>query len=123
MKVSANGGFTLVEVLAAVCLLSIGLMAVLAAGEAARNTQKRAVYMACGRTIAQNVLEELRSNPSYTLPSTTSPSLPAGNNISMSVTRYPSSSNTQIYYATVTVTWPEGNGTRRIFYETAMARK
>ena len=38
------GGFTLAEVLAAVLLLAIGLLAVIAAAQGARDSQQRAVY-------------------------------------------------------------------------------
>jgi|GEM_PF-933489 len=123
----ASGGFTLVEVLAAVLLLSIALLAILAANSAARETQQRAVNMSIGRNIAQGIIESLRSAgvddvSGMTFP-TQSSSLPAGNSISVSVAPYPNSSEPNLYQALVTVTWPEAAGTRRIRYETLIVRK
>lgn len=123
-RVYKNGGFTLVEVLAAVLLLSIGLLAVLTAESAARNMQQRAVYLSVGRNAAQSAIERLRSNQSYTLSSSTVSGLPAGNKIILSVSSVAGTqSSTGITYARVTVTWPEGSGTKKILYETYISPK
>jgi prepilin-type N-terminal cleavage/methylation domain-containing protein len=119
-----NGGFTLVEVLAAVLLLSIGLLAVLTAGIAARDTQQRAVYTSVGRNAAQSVIEQLRSNQSYTLPSSTVSGLPKGNTIALFTKPVAGpQGGTNLTYASVTVTWAEGNGTHKVFYETYISPK
>ncbi|MHB9036216.1 MAG: type IV pilus modification PilV family protein [Armatimonadota bacterium] len=119
-----NGGFTLVEVLAAVLLLSIGLLAVLSAGSAARETQQRAVYTSIGRNAAQSAIERLRSNQSYTLPSSTVAGLPAGNTITMSKTSIVGPyGGTNLTYASATVTWAEGSSTHKVFYETYISPK
>ncbi|MCE5321929.1 type II secretion system GspH family protein [bacterium] len=124
MNTSRNGGFTLVEVLAAVLLLSIGLLAVLSAGRAAQETQQRAVRMSIGRLAAQSAIEQLRSNQSYTRPSSTVTGLPSGNKIIISVSPVSGSrSATKLIYASVTVTWPEGSGTQKVFYETYISPK
>lgn len=120
-------GFTLVEVLAATMLLSIGLLAVVMSTRAARDYQERAVRLSMGRAIAQSRIDELRSIPIDSLPlqagSTSSPVLPKGNSIVTTVSSYPSSDETDMYRVTVKVLWPEGNGTRTIVYETLIARK
>lgn len=110
--------------LAAVLLLSIGLLAVLTAESAARNMQQRAVYLSIGRNAAQSTIERLRSNQSYTLSSSTVSGLPAGNKIILSVSSVAGTqSSTGITYARVTVTWPEGSGTKKILYETYISPK
>lgn len=122
-----ESGYTLVEVMAAVALLSIGLLAVLTATRAARETQQRALYISTGRAVAQSVIDELRSRQieSITDPITTtsSSSLPPGNSVQATVTRYPNGIETNLYKAVVTVAWPEGNGTRKVVYETLIARR
>jgi prepilin-type N-terminal cleavage/methylation domain-containing protein len=124
MNTQRNGGFTLVEVLAAVLLLSIGLLAVLTANSAARQTQQCAVRLSIGRLAAQSAIERLRSNINYTLPSTTVAGLPSGNNISICVSSVSGSrSDTKLTYASVSVSWPEGNGTQKVFYETYISPK
>jgi len=122
-----SGGFTLVEVLAAVLLLSIALMAIMTADTAARGMQERAVSQAAARNIAQSIIEQLRSAPidsirTMTFPATDS-SLPSGNSIVVSVSGYPSSGETNLCRATVTVSWPEGAGTRTMQYETLITRR
>lgn len=124
---SRNGGFTLVEVLAAVLLLSIAIMAIMAADSAARGAQQRAVNMSVGRNVAQSIIEQLRAAPvsnitGMTFP-TSSPSLPSGNSISVSVVPYPASTETNLFDATVVVEYPEGNGARSIKYETLIVRR
>jgi prepilin-type N-terminal cleavage/methylation domain-containing protein len=120
-------GFTLVEVLSAVLLLSIGLLAVLTADQASRETQQRAVYISIGRGIAQSKVEKLRAAPIDSLPSfagsSQDSSLPSGNLIQVAVVGYPNPSCTSLYKCTVTVTWPEGRGTRKVCYETLIARR
>lgn len=120
-------GFTLVEILAACLLLSIGLLAVLTAVRAARETQQRALYLSIGRNIAQSKIDKARSmsvdNISSMAGTTQDSSLPAGNSITVSVNRYPDASQIHLYRVTVTVSWPEQRGTRRLTYETLIARK
>jgi prepilin-type N-terminal cleavage/methylation domain-containing protein len=120
-------GFTLVEIIAACLLLSIGLLAVLAAVQAARETQQRALYLSIGRNIAQSKIEKARSmsidNISSLAGTTQDSSLPAGNSVTISVSRYPDASQIHLYRVTVTVSWPEQKGTRRLTYETLIARK
>lgn len=122
-----NGGFTLVEVLAAVLLLSIGLLAVLTADKAAQQTQKRATNMSVARNIAQSKIEDIRSAPIDTIAGTTGPAqdanLPKGNQVTTAVTAYPIASENDLYKATVTITWPESNSTRKVCYETLITRK
>jgi prepilin-type N-terminal cleavage/methylation domain-containing protein len=125
-----HGGFTLVEVLAAVVLLSIGLLAVLSAGQAARETQQRAVYMAAGRTIAQTKVDEARATHFDQLDqlvgSYSDPSLPPHNTVSTSVSPYTNpmgQADPNLGRISVTVTWPEGASTRSIVYETLIANK
>ncbi|MGC8862876.1 MAG: type IV pilus modification PilV family protein [Armatimonadota bacterium] len=124
---AARAGFTLVEVLAAVVLLSIGLLAVLAASQAARDTQTRTVYISIGRNIAQSRIEALRSMRFDSLAAQTgvtqNPSLPPGNSVETIVEGYPASSETNLRRVTVRVSWREKNGTRTIRYETLIARK
>lgn len=111
----------------AVLLLSIGLLAVVTATQASRDTQQRAIYLAAGRTIAQSKIDELRVAPTGSLlgmaGNSQSPSLPNGNSIQVSVSRYPDASQIHLYRATVTVNWSEARGTRRISYETLIVRK
>ncbi len=122
-----DGGFTLVEVLSAVLLLSIGLLAILTATNAVRETQHRATNLAKGRTIAQSKIEELRSAPieaAATASSVSSSSLlPDGNEVRVQVTPYPGITETNLILATVSVSWPEGNGRRTIHNETLISRK
>ena len=54
---------------------------------------------------------------------TSDSSLPAGNQVVVAVDSYPDASEANLKRATVTVTWPEGNGTRRIRYDTLITRK
>lgn len=120
---SKNGGFTLVEVLAAVLLLSIAMMAIMAANSAARGAQQRAVNMSIGRNVAQSIVEKLRAAPvdsitTMTFPATDS-SLPSGNSISVTVV--PLDNN--LFYGTIIVSYPEANSTRSIKYETLIARR
>lgn len=120
-------GFTLVEVLAAVVLLSIGLLAVLTASRAAQDTHWRAVHLASARNIAQSKIDELRATPFDGIVgatvNTTDPSLPKGNQITVATVKYPDSFEANLAKVTVTVTWPEGRATGRIQYETLIARR
>ena len=121
-----NGGFTLVEVLAAVLLLSIGLLAVLTADRAANETQLRAAYLSVGRNIAQSRIDDLRSAPIDSIAGSgpvEDPNLPKGNQVNVAVTAYPAAGENDIYKAVVTVTWPEKRGTRKVCYETLITRK
>lgn len=119
-------GFTLVEVLAAALLLSIALLAVMTASQAARETQRRAVYLSIGRNIAQSKIETLRAASFDSLTSmgssSQSPALPPGNSIAVTVSRYPTSTDKHLCRAQVTVSWPEARGTRTIRYEALIAR-
>jgi len=122
-----NGGFTLVEVLAAVLLLSIGLLAVLTASRASQDTQRRATYLSVGRNIAQSKIDDLRSAPIDTIAGTNGPmqdaNLPKNNQVTVAVTPYPTAGEKDLYKAVVTITWPEGNGTRKVCYESLITRK
>ena len=119
-------GYTLVEVLAATVLLSIGILAVLTAMAGSRDMQQRAKWMCIGRTIAQSKMEDIRGGSTTDidgLTAVTSDSrLPAGNQISVTVTRYPDSSQDKFFKALVTVSWPEGRGTRAITHETLISK-
>ncbi|MCX8052711.1 MAG: prepilin-type N-terminal cleavage/methylation domain-containing protein [Armatimonadetes bacterium] len=125
--VKKRSGFTLVEVLSAAVIMSIGLLAVIAASQVARDTQKRALYMSIGRTIAQSRMEKLRSLPMEQLDAqagtTQNSSLPAGNSVQTIVEPYPTSSEPNMRRVTVVVRWPEGNGIHTVRYETLIVRK
>lgn len=127
LNVTRSPGYTLVEVLAAALLLSIALVAVLSAEQGARTAQRRAVYISAGRTIAQSKIDSLRAAPFDSLLSragtSQDSSLPKGNQIITSISRYPNSYERNMVKATVTVRWPEGRGTRTITYETLITRK
>ena len=124
-----HDGFTLVEVLAAVVILAIGLMAIVTACQAGRETQRRAVYMAVARGIAQSEIEKLRAAQFDSVlaqageTDRSDASLPAGNHVIVSVARYPDASATRLCRVSVRVTWPEAVGTREIYYETLIARQ
>lgn len=124
---SGNGGFTLVEVLAAVLLLSIAVLAIMTANTAARGAQQRAVGLSTGRNVAQSIVDQLRAAPINNIKTMTFPtsdsSLPPGNTIAVSVTGYPVSTEANLFKATVTVSWPEAGSTRTIQYETLIARR
>ncbi len=115
------------ELLCAVVLMSIALMAVMTATCTARNTQQLALYISIGRNIAQSKIEALRATSINSITSqagsSTSSALPNGNSIQVTVSGYPNSSITDLYLADVTVKWPEGNGTRKISYETLIVRQ
>jgi|YelNatPaOPRAMG01_1025707.scaffolds.fasta_scaffold105497_3 prepilin-type N-terminal cleavage/methylation domain-containing protein len=126
-RISKSGGFTLVEVLAAVLLLSIALLAIMTANTAARNVQQRAVCQSVARNVAQSVIDQLRSASidsisTMTFPAS-DPSLPSGNSIVVSVSGYPNGSESNLYKATVRVSWPESGNTRSIQYETLITRR
>ncbi len=108
-------------------LLSIGLLAVMSATRGARETQQRALYLSIGRGIAQSKIEKLRSAPVDSLAglagASQDSSLPAGNSVQVAVSSYPGAGNANLYRATVTVTWPEQKGTRKVQYETLIVRK
>jgi type II secretory pathway pseudopilin PulG len=116
-----------VEVLAAVLLLSIALLAILTATQAARDTQRRALWIATGRNIAQSRMDTLKSLSPNSLSSyysqTEDPSLPDGNTVTVSCGPYPVANETNLFRATVVVRWPEGQGVRKVSYETLIARK
>lgn len=122
-----NGGFTLVEVLAAVVLLSIAMLAILTANSASRSTQLRAVEMAAGRNVADSIVAQIRATPFDSCRAKSFPtqdsSLPAGNKISVSITGYPTASENNLLKAVIKVSWPEANGTRALQYNTLIARK
>lgn len=108
-------------------LLSVGLLAVITASRAARDSQTRAVYMAQGRALAQSKLDAARTASFDGIPdlacNTSDSSLPAGNSVKIAVARYPNNSVSHCYRIQVTVSWPESKGTRTIFYETLVTRK
>jgi prepilin-type N-terminal cleavage/methylation domain-containing protein len=124
---SRNGGFTLVEVLAAVLLLSIAILAIMTANTAARGAQTRAVGLSIGRNVAQSIVDQLRAAPINNIKTMTFPtsdsSLPAGNTIAVAVAGYPTSTEANLFKATVAVSWPEAGSTRTIQYETLIARR
>lgn len=122
-----SGGFTLVEVLAAAALLTIGMLAVLAVVQASRETQQRTIYLSAGRNIAQSKIEMARAESFDNLNSlagrTSDSALPKGNVINTAVANYPTFTEPDLKRVTVTVTWPEGRGTRRICYDTLIVRR
>ena len=122
-----NGGFTLVEVLAAVVLLSIAMLAILTANSASRSTQQRVAGLATGRNVADSIITQIRAAPfdSVTTKSfpKNDPSLPSGNSITVSISKYPTSSENNLLKAVVKVSWPEANGTRTLQYNTLIARR
>lgn len=124
---SGNGGFTLVEVLAAVLLLSIAILAIMTANTAARQAQQRAVGLSVGRNVAQSIVDQLRAAPIDNINTmafpTSDASLPEGNTIAVSVAGYPNGGERNLFKATVTVSWPESGSTRALQYETLIARR
>lgn len=123
-----HGGFTLVEVLVAVALLSVGLLAVLTAGQAGRETQQRAVYLSAARTVAQTRIDQALARQYNALASLagteTDPSLPRGNSVTVTVAQFTNAlgqPDPDLTSIGVTVTWPEAEGTRSIVYETLIA--
>lgn len=124
---SKCGGFTLVEVLAAVLLLSIGILASMSAIQACRTMQGRLYYMPVARDIAQSAIEYARSTPFSQLSSLAGTysigDLPSGNSLVISVSSYPTWSEDNLKKVTVTVTWPERRNTGKIKYETLLARR
>lgn len=128
-RLRSRGGFTLVEVIAASLILALGLLALVTACQASRETQRRAVYMAIARDIAQTEIEGLRAVQfDFVLAQAgntdrSDSSLPPGNVITVSVARYPDASSTRLCHVSVRVTWPEAAGTREIYYETLIARR
>jgi Tfp pilus assembly protein PilV len=125
--ISSDGGFTLVEVLAAVLLLSMAVLAIMSANAAARDAQQRAVCQSVARNVAQSVIDQLRAAPIGSISTMTFPAsdsaLPPGNSIAVSVSGYPTSGETNLYKATVTAGWPEAGSTRTVVYETLIARR
>ena len=121
-----SGGFTLVELLVAVVIMSIGVLALMTAMAASRDAQNRAMYIAVASNIAQGKIEQARNtkfDQLLLLAGTSSdPSLPAGNQIQVTVANYPVLELNQ-YQVQVTVMWPEANGQRTISYETLIAKK
>ncbi|MGI6294834.1 MAG: prepilin-type N-terminal cleavage/methylation domain-containing protein [Armatimonadota bacterium] len=122
-----DGGFTLVEVLAAVLLLSIALLAILSANSAAKSTQRRATGLAAGRCVAESIIEQIKAAPFDDARTMSFPrqddSLPDGNSIAVTISWYPNISERNLLKAVVKVSWPEANGTRTLQYETLRVRK
>ncbi len=122
-----DGGFTLVEVLAAVLLMSIAMLAILTANSASRSTQQRAIGMSAGRCVAESIMEQIKAAPFDNIGSLSFPqkdsSLPAGNVINVAISRYPTVAEANLIKASVKVSWPEADGTRTLQYETLIARK
>lgn len=114
-------GFTLVEVLVAVTILGIALLGIVSAIGASSDTQNRAIHIAIARDIAVTTMETYRWLQPFrldTIPSyQTSPDLPRGNAISCTCVPYPNPASKDLYRATVQVSWPEGNSTFSICYE------
>ncbi len=126
-EMSKCGGFTLVEVLAAVLLLSVGILASMSAIQACRTLQQRMYYIPIARNVAQTAIEQARATPFSqvdSLAGTTSSSyLPSGNSVVVSVAAYPDWTEDSLKKVTVTVTWPERKTTAKIKYETLLARR
>lgn len=122
-----KSGFTLIEIVSAMALLSIGLLAVLSANEASRSTQQRTVHLSLARSIAQSKIEQIRAAPFESIPSmagaSSDSSLPSGNQIVVAVSKYPDGSENNLYQATVTVAWRGDRRTRAIRYDTLITRK
>lgn len=123
---AGRAGYTLVEVMAAAVILSIGIIAVLSAVAASRDTQQRAGWMCIGRTIAQSTMENIRGASAADIDGmssvTSDARLPAGNQIRVTVTRYPGVTETRLFRAVVSVSWPEGGGTRVLSNETLVSK-
>lgn len=115
------------EVLAAVMILSVAMLAIISAMAASHDIQRRAHYIAIGRNIAQSKIEELRAVDADKYWSITGISsdttLPSGNSISVKVSEYPVVDKKELYLAQVVVTWPEGQGVREVTYETLIAKR
>lgn len=118
---SGSGGFTLVEILVATVILSLGLLAVVSAMVTSREFRKRAEYATIASAIASAKMERLRSTDRgymYTIPLLEQSSLlPPGNRITTWWTETAKISKDCLYYFEVTITYPEGHGTRRLYYE------
>jgi prepilin-type N-terminal cleavage/methylation domain-containing protein len=123
LRVSRNG-YTLVELLVAVTILSIALLGIMSAISVAQDTQTRAVRMAIARDIAIMHIENYRSATAGSISTPiapySSPDLPSGNVITPTASKYPDSSSTSLWRAVVTVRWPEGVTTRSIAYDTLL---
>ena len=119
-----HSGYTLVEVLVAVIVLSIALLAVLSAISVSSDTQTRAANMAMAHDIAVTHMEDCRSMTEAAilgaLPNYSSPDLPPGNSVTVTASRYPNPGSTHMFQATVTITWPEGRGSRSVTYGTLL---
>lgn len=115
------GGFTLVELLVAVTILSIALLGIMSAIAVSQDTQERAIHMAIARDLAIKRIETYRSNTSGGVFSWqapfTSPDLPKGNKFTPTSAKYPDSTSSMFWKVAVTAVWPEGKGTRRVVYE------
>lgn len=126
-RAARRSGFTLVEIVSAVALLSIGLLAILTATRAARDTQQKAVHLSIARAIAQSKLDQVRATPFDSIPSmagvSTDTALPTGNQIVVTTAKYPDASETNLYQVTVTVSWTSAQGARTIRYDTLITRK
>ena len=127
-RLRQDDGFTLVEVIAGSLILAVGLLALVTACQAGRETQRRAVYIAVAREIAQSEIEAPRADQFDSIfaqvgdTDRTDASLPAGNHVIVSVSRYPDASSDRLVRITVRVTWPEASGTREVYYETLITR-
>lgn len=121
-----HGGFTLVEVLVSILILSIALMATLSAIDVSQDTLSRSANMAVARDIAIREAERLRSASSSYIQGLdgddqySSSDLPPGNQITRTASLYPDDSSESLWLASVIVTWPEGSSTRSIRYDTLL---
>ncbi len=125
-RLCVHGGFTLIEVLAAVALLSVGLLAVLTAGQAGRETQQRALYLSTARNIAQSKIDRARAVQYQSIdgvvPGTwTDATLPGPNSVTVTVSQFINSlgqPDPDLKKVNVTVVWPEGGTSQSLVYET-----
>lgn len=118
-------GFTLVEVLSSVVILSVALLSIITAMQAARETQQRAQYMHIAMNATQSQIERLRSLSfkHISAPSTSIVTgLPTGNTLTVTVNKYPTSSEGRLYLVVATAAWSEGKGTRTCTSETLIAK-
>lgn len=120
-----RSGFTLVEVLCSVVILSIALLAILSAMQGARSAARNALYLNIAANAAQSCIEELRSRQWDSIiapPNSSDPSLPTPNVIAVVVSPYPTATDQELVLVSATVSWPDGQTTRKLTYETLITK-